>query len=61
MTNVQLIDALPKVAQEQVDWHKARAPHLTTERLEDFRAGFADGWRQAITYLKLHGALKLTD
>jgi hypothetical protein len=59
MTNIQLIDALPQIAQEKVDWHKARMPSLTPERIEDFRAGFADGWREAIAYLKLHGALKI--
>jgi hypothetical protein len=61
MTNVQLIDACAKSAQEQVEWHKARMPALTTERLEDFRSGYADGWRAAVSYLKLHGALKVTE
>jgi hypothetical protein len=39
---------------EQLAWHKAVSPHLTEKQLDDFSAGFSDGWRKAISAIKLH-------
>jgi len=59
MTNVQLIDAGLQALADQVAWHRANNPKLTDQQLADFSAGFQDGWRKAVSHLKLHGALKL--
>jgi hypothetical protein len=59
VTNVQLIDACGQGAREQAEWHKAKSPDLTEARLADFRAGYSQGWRAAISYLKLHGHLNV--
>ena len=59
MTNVQVIDAALQSKADQIAWHKANNPKLTAEQLAAFEAGFADGWRKAVSYLKLHGELKL--
>jgi hypothetical protein len=43
---------------DQIAWHKARNPQLTDARLDDYRAGFQQGWHKAFAHLKLHGWLK---
>lgn len=39
---------------DQITWHKANNPKITEQQLRDFEAGFGDGWRQALSAIKLH-------
>jgi hypothetical protein len=44
---------------DEIEWHKAKLnPKLTDDRLNDFRAGWEAGYREAVIVLKLHNMIK---
>tara|TARA_Y100000310_G_C20135605_1_gene557875 strand:- start:312 stop:542 length:231 start_codon:yes stop_codon:yes gene_type:complete len=59
LSTIQTIDfgrqALTEALTAARNWHRARGSHITEDRLQDFSAGFSQGWREAIATLKLHG------
>jgi hypothetical protein len=44
---------------DAINWAKAGPILLDAKRLSDFAAGHAQGWRDAITTLKLQSAVKI--
>lgn len=57
MTEIELVNALDNASENQMAWHKARNPALKPQRLSDYASGFGDGWRAAVSYLRMHGGL----
>lgn len=55
-TNVQLIDWQKQASEEAVKWAKLSVNDPV--RLTAFEAGHAQGWRDCISTLKLHGLLE---
>ncbi len=61
ISNVQIIDAMVQCRREHEQWRQAKTPGLTNAMSLANTAGFDSGWRAAISYLKLHGALETTE
>jgi hypothetical protein len=56
LSTIQTIDFGQQALTAARIWHRSRlGPGLTEDRLQDFSAGFSQGWGEAIATLKLHG------
>jgi hypothetical protein len=58
---IHLIDAGDQAAKDAVKWAQAQLGKGTESDVLAFEAGHRAGWRDAISYLKLHGFIALTD
>lgn len=57
LSNVQIIDFGDQARKDSIAWLETKVPgqRLSQERREAYEAGYANGWREAIATLKLHG------
>ena len=60
ISNVQIIDAMAQCRADHKKWVDG-VKRIEPFKLEANLAGFDAGWRAAVSYLKLHGALKTVD
>lgn len=62
LTNIQIIDAMFQARQDTFTWYQAKGAFTKQSDevpyLAGFSNGFSHGWRAAVRYLKLHGALE---